>query len=87
MKHLMRVETGIKNGRKIVVVKDSCGNAFAPYLAAHYEEVWIIDYRYFKGSIPELVKRHGIHELLYAHNSFAMNTMGTVHFGKAMLGK
>jgi hypothetical protein len=84
---LMRIETGIKNGRKIVVIKDSYGNAFVPYLAAHYEEVWVVDYRYFKGSIPELVKRHGIHEFLYAHNSFAMNTMGTVHFGRAMLGR
>ena len=84
---LMRVETGIKSGRKILIVKDSYGNAFAPYLAAHYAEVWIIDYRYFKGSIPALMKRHGIRELVYAHNSFAMNTMGTVHYGKAMLGK
>ena len=84
---LMRVETGIKNGRKIVIIKDSYGNAFAPYLAAHYEEVWIADYRYFKGSIPELMKRHGIRELLYAQNSFAMNTIGTVHYGRAMLGE
>ena len=84
---LMRVETGIKNSRKILVIKDSYGNAFVPYLAAHYQEVWIVDYRYFKGTVPELMKRHGIKELLYAHNSFATNSAGTVHYGRKMLGQ
>ena len=36
-----------KNGKKIAVVKESYGNAFVPYLTYNYEEVHVIDFRYF----------------------------------------
>ena len=84
---LVRIQTDHRNGRKIVMIKDSYGNAFAPYLAAHYEEILVVDYRYFKGSIPELMRQYGAKELLYAHNTFAANTAGTVKYGRKMLGQ
>ena len=43
----MKITSDVKNGRKIAMIKDSYGNAFAPYLASHYEEVYVLDYRYF----------------------------------------
>lgn len=84
---LVRIQTDHKNGRKIVVIKDSYGNAFAPYLAAHFEEILVVDYRYFKGNIPTLMRQYGAKELLYAHNSFAANTTGTVNYGRKLLGE
>ena len=82
---LVRIQTDNRNGRKIVMIKDSYGNAFAPYLAAHFEEILVVDYRYFKGSIPALMRQYGAKELLYAHNSFAANTPGTVNYGRKLL--
>ena len=38
---LTEIQTEIKNGRKIVVVKESFGNAFAPFLANHFETVYV----------------------------------------------
>jgi hypothetical protein len=84
---LMRVMTGIKNGRKIVVVKDSYGNAFVPYLAAHFEEVLIVDYRYFNGSIPTLMDTFGVNEILFAHNTYVLNNSYTVARERSMLAK
>lgn len=83
---LMRVTTDVKNGRKLLVIKDSYGNAMIPYFAANFEEITIVDYRYFKGTIPDLVQRYAITDFLYAQNSFAVNSAGTVKFGRAMLG-
>ena len=31
---------------RILYLKDSYGNSFAPYLTYHYDEVWVVDMRY-----------------------------------------
>ena len=71
---LIQVKTNIHNGRKIMIVKESFGNAFAPYLINHYEEVYIVDQRYFQLASVEFIKEHGINELIFANNSFAVCT-------------
>lgn len=82
---LMRVESGIKNGRKILQIKDSYGNAFAPFLAAHYEEVFILDYRYFNGKVKDIVKQYGITDIIFTHNIFAINSDYTAKRENALL--
>ena len=37
----MKIPHIFKNNKKILVLKDSYGNAFVPYLASHYEEILI----------------------------------------------
>lgn len=37
----------ITDGSSILVIKDSYGNAFIPFLIDHYEDVYWIDYRYY----------------------------------------
>lgn len=71
---LISVKTGIPNGRKIMVVKESFGNAFAPYLINHYEEVYIVDQRYFQLSAVDFIKQNDIDELLFINNAFAACT-------------
>lgn len=71
---LIKVSTDLHNGRKIMVVKESFGNAFAPFLINHYEEVYIVDQRYFQLAAVEFIKEQGINELLFANNSFAACT-------------
>lgn len=82
---LMRVETQQRSGRSILVIKDSYGNAFVPYLAAHYDRVFIADYRSFHRNIPQFMAENGIGELLFAHNSFTVNSRGTVTRETALL--
>lgn len=60
-------------GRKIAVVKESFGNAFSPFLAPHYEEVHIIDQRYFKQNLKQYVQQNGISEVLFINNIKAAN--------------
>jgi hypothetical protein len=70
---LMKVVTENKTGRKALLMKDSYGNAIAPYFALHYDEVYIIDYRYFTSSVAKLVKENNITDIVFLHNSFAAN--------------
>ena len=71
---LIQVKTDIHNGKKILVVKESFGNAFAPFLINHYEEVYIVDQRYFQLNLVEFIKENEIGELIFANNSFAACT-------------
>ena len=66
------------SGRKIALVKDSFANAFAPYLSANYDEVHLIDYRYWSGDLNQYCKDNGITEVLFLNNTMSANTVSQV---------
>lgn len=71
---LFHIKTGNANGRKILVIKESYGNAFAPYLIPHYEEVLVADERYCQRNILKVIEEFGINEVCFVNNIFAANT-------------
>ncbi len=71
---IVKMETEHKNGRKIALVKESYGNAFAPYLINNYEKVVVVDQRYYTGDFMAMLKAEGINELLFINNIFAAHT-------------
>lgn len=60
--------TDMKSGESCLMVKESFGNAMAPLLAYNYKYVYIVDYRYYKGTIADLVSRYGISDVIYCNN-------------------
>ncbi|MGE5370927.1 MAG: DHHW family protein [Solirubrobacterales bacterium] len=64
---LARIKTGNPNGKKIMVEKDSFGNPFAIFLIPHYQEIYLVDTRHFKGNLLDVVKQNGIQEVLFLH--------------------
>ena len=65
-----RIVTGANTGRKALVICDSFGNAFTPYILPYYDEVHMTDFRYgyydkakAGGSMSELVQYHGIDDV------------------------
>lgn len=82
---LLKIHSDVGNGRKILVIKDSYGNAFVPYLASHYDDVYVVDYRYFNGSLKALVEKEGIRELLFAHNTYVLSSPYTANRANAFL--
>ncbi len=71
---ICKMETLKKNGRKIAIVKESYGNAFAPFLINNYEKVIVVDSRYYSGDFIAMLKAEGINELLFINNIFAAHT-------------
>lgn len=63
----------LKNGKKIAVIKESYGNSFAPYLTANYEEVHVIDFRYFGQNLKSYMQDNGITEVLFINNVMSAN--------------
>lgn len=58
------IKTNSKSDKKIMVIKDSYGNAFIPFLLPHYSEIYVIDPRHYKESLTSLVKDNHIDEVL-----------------------
>lgn len=55
--------TGGTPGRKLLIVKDSYGNAVASNLFDSFEEVHVIDFRYFPHNLLEYVRENGITDM------------------------
>ena len=56
------------SGETCVFVKESFGNAFAPYLACNYKTVYVVDYRYFDGDITDFAKEKGATDIIVQSN-------------------
>lgn len=65
---IIKVSTDTKNGRKLAIIKDSMGNALAPWLFGSFEEVHVIDSRYFPYNIVKYVQQNGITDLVLCNN-------------------
>ena len=64
------VRTSAKSRRRVMVIKDSFGNAIPGYLFYSFGEVHVVDFRYFKKNIKEYVKNNKITDILFAGNIF-----------------
>lgn len=65
-----KIVTGAGTGRKALVICDSFGNAFTPYLLAYYDEVHMCDFRYgyydrteAGGYIKDNIAKYGIDDV------------------------
>lgn len=55
----------LSDGSAVMVIKDSYGNAFIPWLVDHYEYVYWVDYRYTTNTISQMVEDYGIQDVIY----------------------
>ncbi|MCQ2141941.1 MAG: DHHW family protein [Bacteroidales bacterium] len=65
---ITKVVTSTKNGRKIIILKDSFGNTLPGYLFYSFEEVHVIDFRYFTKNLVKYVVDNGITDIVFANN-------------------
>ena len=71
---LIRIDTENQSGRRALVVKESFGNAFAPFLISHFDQVFVVDQRYFQLGLVDFVNQNGVTDVIFINNSFAANT-------------
>ncbi len=54
--------------RNILVLKDSFGNAFVPFLAEHYGNIIVVDVRHTSMNVYEQLKDYGLTDILFVNN-------------------
>ena len=67
-------EEAVSGGKKIAIVKESYGNAMAPYFTYNYEEVHVIDFRHFSGKLTDYCKQNEIDDILFVNGVMSANT-------------
>lgn len=65
---LVKIKTGVGNGRKLAIVKDSYAHAFIPFLANHFEEIHVLDLRYYHSDVLMYLNDQNISEVLFLYN-------------------
>ncbi len=67
---ITHVTTSVKNGRKLLIIKDSFGNTIPGYLFFSFEDVFVVDNRYFDPNLKDYIIKNGITDLLFACSTF-----------------
>lgn len=62
------VHTKQENGKKLLIIKDSYSHNVVPFLCSNFEEIHLIDPRYYRGIIKDYVELNGITEVLFLYN-------------------
>jgi len=52
--------SAVSNGRKLLIIKDSYANSMVPFLATNFQEIHIIDPRYYNQDIYDYIQQNAI---------------------------
>ncbi|MCH5333145.1 MAG: hypothetical protein J1D89_04220 [Agathobacter sp.] len=58
----------LTDGSACIVLKESFGNAFVPFLVDHYQTIYVIDYRYWSGNVGTLAEEKGVTDVIFVNN-------------------
>lgn len=79
------VNHDLHTGRRLVLVKESYGNAVGAFLAASFDEVYVVDLRHFPGSLPAACEAWGATDVLFLNGIMASNTYERVEELRTLL--
>lgn len=68
----------MSDGSSCVIIKESFGNAFVPFLVDHYETVYVVDYRYYPEGLTALIRDKNIKDVIFLNNISAATTSSLV---------
>ena len=62
------INSNSDNQEKILVIKDSYANSVVPFLADHYNEVHMMDLRYYHDDVSAYIEENDIQKVIFIHN-------------------
>ncbi len=71
---IAEIETDCTNGRVLVIMKDSFGNALVPYLTHSFSKIYVCDFRYFEINAIDFCEKVGCTDFLFAVSLSAAHT-------------
>ena len=70
--YVVKVDTGVTNGRKLLVVKDSYGNAEIPFYTSSFEQIYVLDVRYFERNLVNFIEATGVTDVLFTMSAYSV---------------
>lgn len=68
----------IHDGSSCLVIKESYGNCFVPFLVDHYQTVNIMDYRYANRNAIQYIKENNVQDLIMINNITIIGSGGVL---------
>ena len=65
---LVTIDNPASDGGVLLILKDSYGHIFTPFLASHYSKIIMVDMRYYKQSMTELCQAEGVTDVLVLYS-------------------
>lgn len=81
----VKVKTSTPGNRKLLLIKDSYGNAVPGNLFYSFNEVHVIDFRYFTHNLKDYVNKNGITDIAVCFNVFNAYSNGSASKVKKMI--
>ena len=63
------ISTTVKDGGHLLLLKDSYANCMVQFLLPYYQDIIMIDPRYFYNDIDKIIEDYGITEVLFLYNA------------------
>ena len=82
---MVDIVTTNDNQRRLLIFKDSYANSFVPFLIPYYNEIIMIDARYYYENVNMLIENKGITDVLFLYNMDTFlndNSLGDVLAGE-----
>lgn len=70
--YVVKIKTEVNNGRKLMVIKDSYGNAEIPFYTGSFEEIYVVDVRYFERNLVNFIKTTGVTDVLFTMSAYSV---------------
>ena len=70
--YTVKINTNVKNGRKLLLIKDSYGNAEVPFYTSSFEQIFVMDVRYFERNLVNFINDMGITDVLFSMCSYSV---------------
>lgn len=71
---LINIKTLSDPNKKLLIIKDSYANCFLPFLTSHYEEINVVDLRYYYDDLDKLIENKEITDVLFLYNANTFNS-------------
>lgn len=68
---IVKIKTNVKNNRKLLIIKDSYGNAEPAYYTNSFEEIYVVDMRYFDLNLVDFTEQMNITDVLFTMVTFS----------------
>lgn len=72
---LMHISTELQTNRNCLIIKNSYGNPFTTFLVNHFDNIYVIDYRYYHHPLNQFIHEKKITDIIFLMGVFSTNTL------------
>lgn len=65
---IVRIDSDVNNGKKLIIFKNSYAHCLIPFLVNHYEEIHVLDLRFYKLNVYEYINQNSITETVFLYD-------------------